>query len=252
MPINQEPNYEPNYKSEQRIYAVLFIVMLGALVLGWWQINNDIYLPFSWLKNKPVVNSDNLITDEQGILLTKDTDNDGLSDYDELYLYGTSPYLQDTDSDGYPDKTEIETSHDPNCTANQTCLKAKISFTEGTKRPQTIAELRQTLKEAGIPDEQLNSIDDATLLEVFNEVVQEVGVTVPVNGEQPVNTNTNSTTEGFASEQVNLTEEQKQLLKNMSGAELRTFLKQSGVTSSELDQIDNDTLKTIINQTLGL
>ncbi len=247
MAINQNPNYEPNYKSEQRIYAALFVVMLGALVLGWWQINNNIQLPFAWLKNKPT-NQSPIITDEQGVLLTKDTDNDGLSDYDELYLYHTSPYLADSDSDGYADKTEIESNHDPNCPANQTCLKAKSSFTSGAVQPQNISELRKVLIQAGVPEEQLKNIDDASLLEVFNEVAQETGATMPATtGEANTNTAVNANTE-----QPALTAEQKQLLSKMSGAELRTFLKQSGVASTELDQIDDNTLKTIVSQTLGL
>jgi hypothetical protein len=33
-------------------------------------------------------------------LKTKDTDGDGLSDWDEIHVYKTSPYLEDTDGDG--------------------------------------------------------------------------------------------------------------------------------------------------------
>lgn len=36
-----------------------------------------------------------------------DTDGDGLSDRDELYLYGTSPLLADTDGDGWSDYAEV-------------------------------------------------------------------------------------------------------------------------------------------------
>lgn len=41
-----------------------------------------------------------------------DTDNDGLSDDDEL-LYGTNPKLSDTDNDGYSDNVEIQSSWNP-------------------------------------------------------------------------------------------------------------------------------------------
>ncbi len=43
----------------------------------------------------------------------KDTDRDGLSDYDERYIYGTSPYDQDSDNDGYSDYDEVKAGTDP-------------------------------------------------------------------------------------------------------------------------------------------
>lgn len=52
---------------------------------------------------------------------SKDTDRDGLSDYAELKLYRTSPYLSDTDSDGIPDAIEIAQGTDPNCPKGQNC-----------------------------------------------------------------------------------------------------------------------------------
>jgi hypothetical protein len=54
-------------------------------------------------------------------LKKKDTDGDGLSDYDELNIYHTSPYLTDTDSDGFTDKQEIDAGHDPLCPAGRQC-----------------------------------------------------------------------------------------------------------------------------------
>lgn len=37
-----------------------------------------------------------------------DSDKDGLSDYSELYMYETNPYVADTDGDGYNDKYEVD------------------------------------------------------------------------------------------------------------------------------------------------
>ena len=42
-----------------------------------------------------------------------DTDGDGLSDYDEINLYGTDPTLSDTDGDGTDDGTEVAQGTDP-------------------------------------------------------------------------------------------------------------------------------------------
>ena len=44
----------------------------------------------------------------------KDTDSDGLNDYQELFTYHTNPFLIDTDNDGSSDKDEVDSSTDPN------------------------------------------------------------------------------------------------------------------------------------------
>jgi len=45
--------------------------------------------------------------------LFADTDGDGLSDEDEIYVYHTDPTLWDTDGDGYSDKLEVTLGADP-------------------------------------------------------------------------------------------------------------------------------------------
>jgi ELWxxDGT repeat protein len=42
-----------------------------------------------------------------------DTDNDGLSDGDEVHTHGTNPLLADSDGDGYSDGAEIQAGTDP-------------------------------------------------------------------------------------------------------------------------------------------
>ncbi|MDD3435331.1 MAG: hypothetical protein PHY76_02520 [Patescibacteria group bacterium] len=46
--------------------------------------------------------------------LNSDSDSDGLSDYEEINIYNTDPLNSDTDNDGYSDKTEIDGGYDPN------------------------------------------------------------------------------------------------------------------------------------------
>jgi hypothetical protein len=41
-------------------------------------------------------------------LSARDTDRDGISDYDELYLLGTNPYVSDTDRNGIPDLLDLD------------------------------------------------------------------------------------------------------------------------------------------------
>lgn len=48
------------------------------------------------------------------IIINLDSDNDGLSDYDETEIYNTNPLLPDTDSDGYLDGAEVKNGYNPN------------------------------------------------------------------------------------------------------------------------------------------
>jgi len=43
-----------------------------------------------------------------------DTDNDGLSDYEEVKIYRTNPLSADSDGDGYLDGAEIKSGYNPN------------------------------------------------------------------------------------------------------------------------------------------
>ena len=46
--------------------------------------------------------------------LDNDSDNDGLSDGDELNIYGTDPFNPDSDGDGYSDGDEVKGGYNPN------------------------------------------------------------------------------------------------------------------------------------------
>lgn len=50
----------------------------------------------------------------QDSLYAADSDNDGLADFEEIYIYGTNPYAADSDNDGFSDKLEIKNNYNPN------------------------------------------------------------------------------------------------------------------------------------------
>lgn len=123
-----------------------------------------------------------------------DTDHDALSDYDELFIYRTSPYLEDTDSDGFSDKIEIESGNDPNCPKGKSCIGdagAGLTVSSTLASPLTLppgelvapdlnalaskspAEIRTALEKAGIAKELLDTADDKTLMELFKESLKE-------------------------------------------------------------------------------
>jgi len=127
---------------------------------------------------------------EQAALRTRDTDGEGLTDYDELYVYRTSPYIRDTDSDGFDDKTEVMSGNDPNCPVGRTCSVTNSS--SSTASPQQTAptfasqaellaavnampadQIRDLLKQAGVPEESYANLDDDALRKMFVDTVEE-------------------------------------------------------------------------------
>lgn len=129
----------------------------------------------------------------------KDTDADGLNDYEESLVYLTSPYLTDSDSDGVDDKTELTKGDDPNCPTGKECgglanladaqatlsasASAELKAQEQAALQQfmnpTPAQIRQMLLQSGIKPEDLEGIDDATLLELYRESLAEAQANLP-------------------------------------------------------------------------
>lgn len=101
-------------------FVLLLIFGILAVGLGFLQMRNTIYGPLALRLNPNTVKSTSFL-DETTRLQQTDTDRDGLSDYEELEFYQTSPYLPDTDSDGADDKAEIDRGADPLCPEGENC-----------------------------------------------------------------------------------------------------------------------------------
>jgi hypothetical protein len=189
------------------------LIGASALVLGVMNMNHTISTPMQADLNATqaltdAVNGVNANTNADiEALKNKDTDLDGLSDYDELYVYHTSPYIKDSDSDGIPDGVEVKNGTDPNCPEGQDCsvpapivsnstsLNANApdgttpsptpDVAAGTVPTATVsdaAQIRQLLKDQGLTDDVLSTIDDQTLVQMYNDSAASV---------QNANANTN-------------------------------------------------------------
>ncbi|PIR92762.1 hypothetical protein COT99_04420 [Candidatus Falkowbacteria bacterium CG10_big_fil_rev_8_21_14_0_10_43_10] len=100
--------------------TVVFLILFGvsAMILWGIQFKNSLQTGRTVSSDKSASLNSETRTQEQ----SKDSDEDGLSDYDELYVHKTSIYLEDTDSDGLGDREELEMGEDPNCPLGQNCF----------------------------------------------------------------------------------------------------------------------------------
>lgn len=178
---------------EQKIGFVLLLAFaIFAIGLGVLQIRNSIYGRFAL--NKEISASIKDQVDTVDALRFRDTDRDGLSDFDELYVYGTSPYLPDTDGDGIADGQEVQKKTNPLCAEGTDCgqsleaTQVLATSTIPTTPPDLqapamapVKNLEQAIKDpvqvramligAGVKKEIVDKYSDAELMQMIQEMM---------------------------------------------------------------------------------
>jgi len=194
--------------AEQKVgFLLLMILGVGGLVLGFRSMHSSLYRPFE--EQVMQYAGQDFLTSSQAEEKQKeeqkkvDTDGDTLSDYDELYVFKTSPYLSDTDSDGYSDDVEVFSSNDPNCPMGSDCSAASAeaaadgtvdttAMLEGvgvdvdqveslqTKEEimayftnMTTEQIRQMLVDSGVPQEKVDTLSDEEIKSLFDSSLAE-------------------------------------------------------------------------------
>lgn len=183
----------------QKIAVLVLAVLAILIIVFWvWKMQAQINRPFA---DRTVDNTafTATSTDINTVLKNRDTDGDGLSDYDEIYVYKTSPYLEDTDSDGISDKQEIEQGTNPNCPQGQNCnIETTPATNKVTSTPASVlnpvstsnaanvdatalqnalngqidaATLRKLLVSGGASKEELDKISDADLMKSYQDTL---------------------------------------------------------------------------------
>lgn len=181
-----------NAPKEKAKFILLAILAFLFLIIGFFNIKNRLRAPFLLKKENQAIASEDQTSRE--LLKTKDTDKDGLSDYDEQFLYNTSAYIEDSDSDGLKDYDEVKNGSDPNCPRGRACREevnnqatstvsaepgfGSINFGQaltglGENSNVTAMSLRVALKEAGVDEKLLNSFSDEALLLLYRESIAE-------------------------------------------------------------------------------
>jgi len=70
--------------------------------------------------------------------LTLDSDNDELTNYEEINVYGTDPYNPDTDGDGYQDGPEVRAGYNPNGPGKLEELSPPLEYTSVPAESRTL------------------------------------------------------------------------------------------------------------------
>jgi len=125
---------------EQKLsVGVLAVCGVIALMLGVVQLRRAIISPFTAPIEDLIVRDELMGPDEAEVAREQqrtDTDGDGISDWHELNVFKTSPYIRDTDSDGEPDNIEIAKGTDPTCPEGQACVSTLSADTLATTTRQ--------------------------------------------------------------------------------------------------------------------
>ncbi len=202
-------NTDNNWPTKAMFGALVFLGV-ATLILGTLQLGKNI----GGTSNGVVANSATTGVEETEKtieqLQTMDTDGDGLTDFDELYVYGTSPYLKDSDSDTFDDNEEIDQGFDPNCPKGQDCRGTANTETNTNSNTNSQTEIEQNLN---------NGLDTSVGEDTTSRV---------------------------------LTAEEKAALKQLTPAEMRQLLVESGgVTAEQLEGVSDEDLMKAVEEVLG-
>jgi len=174
-------------KKDNKLLILMIIGALIIFVIIYFRFKSTIYGVFP-----PKRTSNDLLAENQEKALEKDTDGDGLADFDERLNYSTSQYL----SDGFSDKEEIEAGSDPLDPSNTPLNKKANNNKEGSSIEEkiitsdqqvnapnelgiveeeiTAQEIRKLLINQGnLREEVVDSFDDKTLKSLYNETKEE-------------------------------------------------------------------------------
>ena len=275
---------KPRMKTREKVNTFLIVIVaVFAVFLGYYQLSYNISHPFTFAEapnqidpniDCPGGNCD--LKSQLAALVAeqnKDTDKDGLPDYQEINIYHTSPFLEDTDGDGFSDGQEVKQGFDPNCPQGQNCLNADTGNASTGTVPTldllptaggvqiTPDFIRETLLQGGFSQEYLDQFTDADLIAVYQEVIKsepsmaqtatDLGLDLNSAPAAAATGTIRISTSSLSSTTVNLNINSIDDLKNLTGAQIRQLMLQSGPPESVLSQVTDDQLKTIFLEKLS-
>lgn len=249
--------YTHQKRQRKKIAALVFLGLLAILISVFYvvQMRNILAVPLPGgitlaEMDKRVAKVEGIevvkpIEDEDAsVLKQRDTDEDGINDFEELYIYKTSPYLADTDSDGTNDIDEIKAQEDPNCPKGQNCFRTSELYAEEQAAKEaelklTANEIRALIQATGkFTPEQIGLLTDAELLDFYAQMLAEnpeLAKQMGVQTTPDITTKTPVKTPAEILAEVDKT----------SVEEIKNILRQQGIDDTTLNQIDDATLREL-------
>lgn len=222
------------FSTYQKLTLWIFIVVGAAtFVFGILNFQKSIVLPFA---RRGGANGFQTADEQEKArtqkLKTQDTDGDTITDYDELYVFRTSPFLEDTDSDGVTDGKEIAAATDPNCPQGKTCRQALLATAGADTSAASGGAVQGSAAAAGTAQgsaatttaPQAAIPDGDTIVQVITDSFGDISTLTPARISQT--------------------------LTAMSTADLKTFLGKLGIPEGAISKADDATLRKLVQESL--
>ncbi|KKR07678.1 MAG: Ig domain-containing protein [Parcubacteria group bacterium GW2011_GWC2_39_14] len=249
--------YTYQKKQRKKIAAMVFLATLAILifVFTFFQMRDILEVPMpggiklsdmaARTAGIEVINP--IAQEDPAVLKQRDTDVDGINDFEELYIYKTSPYLADTDSDGQTDIEEIKAGEDPTCPSGQNCFRTSELYTSEEQTQQVVKEeelkltavqIRALLLTSGkFTQEQLDLISDPELLDFYAQILKE---NPDIANQMGVDT-TKIVTEEIVKTPARIMAE----VETVDIEEIKNALREQGIDDATLSQVDDATLRDL-------
>lgn len=196
--VSQEQT-PPRFSREQKVgYAVVIGCGLLAVLFGGFYLFKHLHSPFviTYTGNR-LLTGDDATAAAIAAEKAKDTDSDGVNDYDEFNIYGTSAYIADSDDDGVNDGAEISAGTDPACAPGETCERgnediegasglgaeaeaeaaaaaAQYEALKASLRNLSTEEIRTLLIDSGAEEAKINAMTDDEVRALYDQVLTDL------------------------------------------------------------------------------
>lgn len=255
---------KPSFSKEQRV-GFGFAIGLGcvAFLVGLFYVGHHLMAPFALEYNGPafIMPAQQEEAELQQLRVT-DSDEDGLVDFDELYVFKSSPYLFDTDGDGYDDGFEVENGTDPTCPEGLDCSELETTgdaesevtedmlenadrFATDTSELHELVtglgpdEIRELFIEAGMSEEDVNQLSDEDVTLLYQSMIAEMESSGELD--QIISEAASESSAESSSEST----DPQAWIDSLSAEEMRQMLIESGADEAKVAALSEEELRAI-------
>ncbi len=122
--------------TEQKLAIIALVIGASfVFVISALRVRHGVYAPFLVSVSDYQSKRDMLkdpIAENEALQKRIDTDGDGLSDWSEVNIYKTSPYLWSTAGDNIPDNVKIASGENPLCKSGEDCAVGALNLNLAT------------------------------------------------------------------------------------------------------------------------